>query len=272
MKSKIIALVHRQGSSGHEYLLKTTRMSKKIVLLFILISSYAFSQSVNNYQYVIVPVKFDFFKKDDQYGLNTLTKLLLQKYGFKAYLATDKIPSEIENQRCDFLYADVIENNGMMMTKLKLTLKDCKGKLLFETQVGGSREKEYAISYNQALREAGKSFDKLNYKFNGNSGGKHEEVAVKTEATIPKKPIEATDISNLYIEPLFAKPFGENGFQLLTNNTDVPTFVMTIYKTSSPDCYLVNNGVLLRKSGKWFLEYYKEDKLVSELLTVVNLN
>lgn len=58
-------------------------MKSKILLLFILISSYVFSQSVNDYQYVIVPVKYDFLSKEDQYGLNTLTKLLLQKYGFK---------------------------------------------------------------------------------------------------------------------------------------------------------------------------------------------
>ena len=50
---------------------------KKIILLFILITNYAFSQSVNDYQSVIVPIKFDFLKSDDQYKLNTLTKLLI---------------------------------------------------------------------------------------------------------------------------------------------------------------------------------------------------
>ena len=245
---------------------------KKIVLLFILISSYAFSQSVTDYQYVIVPVKFDFLKKEDQYGLNTLTKLLLQKYGFKAYLSTEEIPSDIDNQRCNFLYADVTENSGMMMTKIKIALKDCKEKVLFETQFGGSREKEFAAAYNQALREAGKSFDKLDYKYNGKSTVTSEVIETKTEVVTPKKAIAPTDISPLYSEPLFAKPYGETGFQLLTNNTNVPRFVMTIYKTSSPDCYFVNNGVLLRKSGKWFLEYYKDDKLVSEQLSIANLN
>ena len=58
---------------------------KKIVLLFVLISGYAFSQSVNDYEYVIVPAKFDFFKKEDQFRLNNLTKLILLKYGFKAF-------------------------------------------------------------------------------------------------------------------------------------------------------------------------------------------
>ncbi|WP_293890070.1 hypothetical protein [Flavobacterium sp.] len=245
---------------------------KKIVLLFILISGYAFSQNINDFQYVIVPVKFDFLKKDDQYGLNTLTKLLLQKYGFKAYLSSEEIPLNVDNQRCNFLYADVTDDSGILMTKVKVALKDCKEQLLFETQFGSSREKEYAAAYNQALREAGKSFDKLDYKYSGKSEATLEVIETKTAVTIPKKSIEPTEISSLYSEPLFAKPYGETGFQLLTNNTDVPRFVMTIYKTSSPDCYLINNGVLLRKSGKWFLEYYKEDKLISQLVSIVNLN
>lgn len=243
---------------------------KKIVVLFILISSYAFSQSVNDYQYVIVPVKFDFLKKDDQYGLNTLTKLLLQKYGFKTYLSNEEIPLNVE--RCNFLYANVLDKSGMFDTKVKVVLKDCKENVIFETQFGSSREKEFAVGYNLALRDAGKSFDKLDYKYNGKSVVKSEVIETKPEVTIPKKSIEPTEISRLSLEPLFAKPFGENGFQLLTNNTDVPRFVMTIYKTSSQDCYIVNNGVLLRKSGKWFLEYYKDDKLVSELISIVNLN
>jgi hypothetical protein len=244
---------------------------KKIVLLFVLISGYAFSQSVNDYQYVIVPVKFDFFKKEDQYRLNTLTKLLLQKYGFKAYLSNEEIPLNIETQRCSFLYADVLENSSMITTKVKIVLKDCKEKVIFETQFGVSREKDYATGYSQALREAGKSFDKLNYKYNGKSEAAPVVQETKTEVVIPKK-TESVEISKMSSEPLFAKPYGENGYQLLTNNTNVPQYVMTIYKTSSPDCYLTDNGVLLRKPNGWHLEYYKENKLVSELISIVNLN
>ena len=159
-----------------------------------------------------------------------------------------------------------------MVTKVQVTLNDCVGKVLFETQFGGSREKEYPVAYNLALREAGKSFDNLKYKYSGKSVIAPEVVETKIETTIPKKSVELTQISQLYSESLFAKPFGENGYQLITNNTNVPKYVMTIYKTSSPDCYLLNNGVLLRKSNGWYLEYYKEDKLVSELISIVNLN
>jgi hypothetical protein len=245
---------------------------KKIVLLLVLVGNYAFSQSVNDYQYVMIPSKFSIFKEENKFNLNSLTKFMLKKYGFVALLPTDEISDEVANNNCKKLYADLANDNGLLNVKVKVILKDCKGNVVYETKFGKSNEKDLNTAYNIALREAGKSFETLNYKYNGKSEATTQVVESKTEVTIPKRSIEPTEISQLHSEPLFAKPFGENGFQLLTNDTDVPRYVMTIYKTSSPDCYLVNNSVLIRKSGKWFLEYYKEDKLVSELITIVNLN
>ena len=106
---------------------------KKICLLLILfVSIPAFSQSINDYQYVIVPIKFDFLKENDKFRLNTLTKLLLQKYTFKSYLSTEEIPVEIENQRCNLLYASISEDNNFLLTKIKVVLKDCKDKVVYE--------------------------------------------------------------------------------------------------------------------------------------------
>ena len=51
---------------------------------------------------------------------------------------------------------------------------------------------------------------------------------------------------------------------------------MTIFKTSSPDSYIVSkgnvSGILIRKGMGWYFEYYKDNKLVSELISIVNLN
>lgn len=237
---------------------------KKILLLFILISSYAFSQSVNDYQYVIVPVKFDFLKKDDQYGLNTLTKLLLQKYGFKAYLSNEEIPSNVD--RCSFLYANVMQNNGMMMTKVKVVLKDCKDKILFETQFGGSREKEYPTAYNLAVREAGKSFDKLNYKYNGKNGNITQVTPVINQEKITPSanstPIESTGMF------YFAQPTA-NGFQVVNSE---PKVILRLFNTSQKNVFIAEKetikGVVISKNEQWVFEYYKDGKLVSELLNL----
>jgi hypothetical protein len=75
---------------------------KKLLLLFIFFISFkGFCQDLNMYQYAIVPAKFDFFKENDKYKLNTLTKLLMEKYGFKSFLSTDLLPEEIANSNCN---------------------------------------------------------------------------------------------------------------------------------------------------------------------------
>jgi hypothetical protein len=228
-------------------------MKKILLLLVLFLTVTAFSQSVNDYQYVIVPVKYDFLSKEDQYGLNTLTKLLLQKYGFKAYLSNEEIPLNTDNQRCNFLYADVTQDKSLFVTKVKVALKDCKEKLLFETQFGSSREKEFAVAFNQAFRESGKSFDKLNYKYNG-----------KNNSSITQEPSE-TIVSEINSETFYFAQPTTNGFQVVDSE---PKVIMKLYTTSQKNVFIGlkgnTNGVVISKNGKWFFEYYDGDKLVSE--------
>lgn len=238
---------------------------KKIVLLFILISSYAFSQSVNDYQYVIVPVKFDFLKKDNQYNLNTLTKLLLQKYGFKAYLSNEEIPLNVE--RCNFLYANVLDKSGMFDTKVKVVLKDCKENVIFETQFGESREKEFAVAYNLALRDAGKSFDKLDYKYNGKKGTITQVTPVINQVEAEPTTNSVPTITNNEIF-YFAQPTA-NGYQVVDNE---PKVIMKLISTSQKNIFIAEKGdkrgVVLPKGNQWFFEYFENGKLFSELLNL----
>ena len=233
-------------------------MIKKIFLLFVLLVSLtAFSQSINDYQYVIVPIKYDFFKENDKYRLNTLTKLLFQKYGFKSYLSSEELPNELENSRCDILYATVTEDSNLMVTKLKILVKDCRDKIIFETEFGKSRNKEFAAAYNEALREAGKSFDTLNYKYTGKN---NSSITQEPSKTIVSK----TDSETFY----FAQPT-DNGFQVVDNE---PKVIMKLYTTSQKNVFIGlngnTNGVVISKNGKWFFEYYDGDKLISESLNL----
>ena len=240
---------------------------KKIVLLFVLISGYAFSQSVNDYEYVIVPAKFDFFKKEDQFRLNNLTKLILLKYGFKAFLSNEEIPVSIENQRCNFLYANVLEDSGMMLTKVKIVLKDCREKLVFETEYGKSREKEFGVAYNEALRETTKSFEKLNYKYNGKNDINAMTVVTtkESENNVPtSSPNTISSETNQIF--YFAQPIA-NGYQVVDSE---PKIIMKLFNTSQKNVFMAVkgdiNGTVISKNGEWFFEYYENGKLVSELL------
>ena len=266
MKSKI----HDTSASeqAKQYRLKTTRMSKKIVLLFVLISNYAFSQSVNDYQYVVVPEKFSAFKDDNKFNLNTNVKLLLRKYDFEAFLASEALPFEVANANCNKLHADLVKESGLLTTKLKVVLKDCREQVVYETAFGKSNEKDLAKAYNQALREAGKSFDKLNYKYNEKNGVAIETPIANHEVSIEQTngqtltPVAAADQEEFY----FAQPIA-NGYQVVDTE---PKVIMKLLNTSQKNVFIGIkgdiNGTVISKNGQWFFEYYQEGKLVSELL------
>lgn len=238
-------------------------MKKFIVVLALLISISGISQSVNDYQYVIVPTKFTGFKENDKFRLNSTTKMLLEKYGFKVFMSTDNIPSDIGNN-CNKLYTDLVQDNDFMITKLKLVLKDCKEKVIFETDFGKSREKEYAVAYNQALRETSKSFETLNYKYNGKNGATNEPATTSNQVETVNSAI-ATSINDQEAF-YFAQPTA-TGFQIIDAE---PKVIMRLFNTSQKEVFIVQkgaiNGVLITKNGQWFFEYYQNGKLFSETL------
>jgi len=248
-------------------------MKKILLLLVLFLTATAFSQNVNDYEYVIVPTKFSFLKVDDKYRLNTNSRLLLQKYGFKSVFPSDSIPSEIANNNCKKLYFDLVEDNKFLITKIKIVLKDCREKLLFESDYGTSKEKELEIAYNKALREAGKSFDKLNYKYNGKNELQVEVVKpISNENKLPiiqDKGVEIGESKLISTNQLVAETI-ENGFLLIDSTTS--TIVLKLFKTSNEAVFIATsktiNGVVIKKEKDSFFEYYKDKKLVSEKLNV----
>ncbi|WP_051286517.1 hypothetical protein [Salinimicrobium terrae] len=115
-------------------------------------------QDLSRYQYVQVPQEFDFLKYQNQYELNALTAFLFEKYGFEA-LYEEKIPGNVSP--CDVLKANVHDKSGLFRSKLYITLEDCKSEIVFTSEIGVSREKDYQRSYHEALREAFTSFEEL---------------------------------------------------------------------------------------------------------------
>lgn len=243
-------------------------MKKYIVLLLVLVSSLGFSQTINDYKYAIVPLKFSFLKEKDQYRLNTLTKLLMEKYGFVTFFDTDILPVEVAENNCNKVFVDVQSKGNMFKTKIYVVLKDCKNTILFTSVEGKSQEKEYQISYNQALREAFNSLYSLGYKYNGNSNfNSNSNVNVKESSNLKDSNLNEANI-NVNDLVLFAQPI-ENGFQLIDAT---PKVIMKIYKTSSPICFIAIKariqGVLISKENGWFFEYFNNSKLVSDKVEV----
>jgi hypothetical protein len=238
---------------------------KRIFLLLTLLTFKMFSQSVNDYKYVIVPTKFDFLKEENKYNLNMSTKLLLEKYGFIVYLNNQTIPDDVANNRCKSLTADLVNESGLFVTKLKIVLKDCKDNIVYETEFGKSREKEFSLAYNSAFREAAKSFESLSYKYNGENKMGADLVETKAKVVEETKTVEPYALSSDNPEIFyFAQPI-TNGFQVVNNE---PRVIMRLFNTSQKNVYIGvkgdTNGVVITKNGKWFFEYYEKGNLVSE--------
>jgi len=231
-------------------------MKKALFLILFLASSLGFAQSVNDYKYAIVPSKFEFLKDKDQYRLNTLTKMFMEKYGFITYFDTDILPSEVAESNCNKVYVDVQNTGNMFSTKLIVVLKDCKNAILFTSLEGKSREKEYQVAYNLALREAFTSFDKL-VKMDKDQEKIKPEIVAYTHS-----------IKRIKEASLFAQPI-ENGFQIIDTT---PKVVMKIYKTSSPICFIAikdnSQGILVNRDNQWFFEYFTNSKVVSEKMEI----
>ncbi|WP_343523824.1 hypothetical protein [Pedobacter sp.] len=243
--------------------------------LFIVLLAISFSvqaqSNTGNYKYIIVPEKFSFLKQVNRYGLNTLIKTFFEEKGFTVYFDNAEIPQEIATDRCKALAADLQENNTMFVTNVTLLLKDCRGAVVMKSKPGKSREKEYETSYNLALKDALTSFNDFKYVAGNpsvvsNQAPTDANAEVKTTPLPVNQPVAAKTEAQEAL--LYAQPIS-NGYQLIDAT---PKIVMTLLKTSVEDCYISNkdntNGIVLKKNGNWFFEYYKNNVLVSEKLSI----
>ncbi|MEO6347835.1 MAG: hypothetical protein ABIO60_07985 [Aquaticitalea sp.] len=140
------------------------------IFSFLMISHFSsFSQSsVNDYKYIVIPSQFEFLNQRDQYQVNSLTKFLFNKYGYTAYLQDEELPEDLHNNRCLGLTANVVKDNAFLKTKLHIELKDCNNNVIMTSQTGETREKEYSMAYNLALRNAFETFQNMEYAYQPN--------------------------------------------------------------------------------------------------------
>ena len=238
---------------------------KKLVFVFILITSFSFAQSVNNYKAVIVPLKFDFIRTNNQYRLCTISKTNLINAGFAVFYANEILPKEYSD-RCDLLYYDIVKENAFLATKMYIELKDCTGKLIYKSETGYSKEKDTELAYSDAIKKAFVSVSNLHYKYDTSSvagpvAEVKSEVAPTVVSTVPV--IEKSTSDLLYAQAT------ATGYQLVDAS---PKVMYKLYKTSRSDLFIatkgISEGVLIQKDNQWFFEFYESDTLVSEKVAV----
>lgn len=237
---------------------------KKIVLLILFVSSFGFSQNLDNYKYALVPAQFTFLKEVNQYNLNVMTKLFMEKYGFVTFMDNETYSEEFALNNFNKVFVEIQVDNTMFRTKLKVVLKDLTNKVVFVSAEGLSRNKEYKIAYKEALRSAFNSFDALNHNYKEQKNTKVADNLVKQISTTDQLPITSSATDNLY----YAQPT-TYGYQLINSE---PKVIYKLTNTSSKDYFIASKGavqgVFFLKNSEWFFEYNENDKLISEKVAV----
>jgi hypothetical protein len=128
-------------------------MKKLSIALFTFCLTAVYGQQkVSDYKYVIIPEKFQTFK--DSFGLEGFLERALNG---KKYVAVkgnrDQWPSEVRENVCNALNADIINDKSLLRNKVILQFKDCNDRVLQESK-GMSMIKEFEEGFPDALKDA----------------------------------------------------------------------------------------------------------------------
>lgn len=245
---------------------------------------------INNYKYIIIPEKFDFLNRPDQYDVNSLAKFLFNKYGYKTYFENEELPLDYLNNNCLGLTAKVEKVKGGFLTKgLQINLADCKNKIIVQSKIGKSKEKEFKKAYNLALREAFKMFQYFNHEYTPNpeiiaqqSSSTEKEITsepldqqkkieeLELEVAILKKKTEVDNGNSIKLDVetdskadakletktevdsniLYAQPI-KNGFQVVDST---PKVIMILLETPKDNIFIVKdqNAIVYKEDGFWY--------------------
>lgn len=245
-------------------------MKKIFIFLFLLNFLPIVSQETESRGKIVVPITFTFANGENPYNISSHTKAFFEKKRFQVFFDNNILPDEIAQNRCNALFVDIQKLPGVLVTKISVSIKDCKGNMLIVSEEGRSRQKELRLAYVDALREALNTLEVSKIV---------KESQVRTTQTLEVKPIDNQEAVNLITtgkdvvvtessKVFYAQPI-TNGFQLVDST---PKVALKILKTSHPDYYIAVsdtvNGVLFKRNNQWIYEYYQDNKLVTEILQV----
>ena len=185
---------------------------------------------LNDYKYIVVPKKFNDFKRENQYLTSTLVKHLFAEKGFNA-IYDDALPDELNNDRCLGLTAQIKDESTMFLTKATIVLLDCQSQEVFLTQQGTSKEKEFRLSYGNAIRDAFRSFDEISYSYAPSAAEMpSEKVTVSFKDDVKQLP-EVKTVENENKEEVAAKVMEEGK---VAENKTIPEVVVAEVAAPEP--------------------------------------
>lgn len=133
--------------------------------------------NLNDYKYIVIPKRFDGFKKENQHQTTTIIKYLFTQKGFTT-VYQDDLPVDLNSNRCLGLVVDLIDESSMFTTKTLLGLRDCNDQEVFVTQEGKSKSKDFKKAYKDAITNAFDTFNSLEYEYESKEEAIQEEEPV----------------------------------------------------------------------------------------------
>lgn len=252
-------------------------MKKIFLFLLFLINLNASAQALNSYEFLVIPAKFDFQKQPDQYGTQSLMEAYFKQKGYNVIREELGLPTSVNSNRCLAIYVAVEDKSSMFVTKTKVFLKDCSGKILVQSAEGISNEKQYDLIYKQIFRAALSSMADQNYKFesstqNADELSKKVIVNATSEKISPKPLANDTVIKTKTINTItkYQTEILSNGF-LLIDKVTAKVF-LKLYKTSKSNIFITkmneNSGIATLQNNSLVIEYIDNNVLKTENIAV----
>ena len=251
-----------------------------ISLLLILFVQLGHAQ-LDRYKYIIVPLQFEGFTKENQFRTSTLIKYLFTQEGFNV-VYDDKIPPDLATKPCSGLKVRLVDSSSLFLTKIKLALEDCYGQVVFETPEGKSKLKEYEPAYREAIEGAFTVLVGTGYSYNPseasaeagppppptqaerllNPPSSKPEPAAVAVAAVAVETAATVEEDDGAPELWYAQAV-DNGYQLVDSS---PKVRMKLVKTTQENTFIAMvddapMGVVYQKEGQWWHEYYEEGKV-----------
>ncbi|MBT8312219.1 MAG: hypothetical protein HKP23_05210, partial [Flavobacteriaceae bacterium] len=140
---------------------------KNWLITVLILSGFCIGNAQNElsaYKYVIVPTKFEGFKKENQYQTSTLIKYLLVERGINA-VYEDALPADLYLDKCLGVTAMLVNESGTFTTKAHIAFQDCQLQEVYRTKTGNSKIKDYKGAFQEVIREAFESLNSYTYAY-----------------------------------------------------------------------------------------------------------
>ena len=242
-------------------------LSIPLIAIFVASQTLLTAQTnLDQYKYVSVPNRFDFMKSSDQFQISSLAKFLLTKNKFTVLEDLEKYPADLAANQCLLLNLNVEQIKGFLKTKLEVQFLNCKNQVVFKSDIGMSREKDFKTAYHQSLRAAFSSVSEANYKFNetvDTVSTNEEPISVKPAVSTP---MQATDLSSSKLTSEILMTQTSYGFDIKDADGIV---VYSLYQTMSDGIYIIDKlpGIVYKRGNRFVREYISNQKIIIEPLT-----